>query len=258
MRVFGRFDRRPLIKEAPHPIPLPEYGARGQEPNTSSAIDGRRSERFPWTFQNCRSCRRPANLNPRRFLPKNPEPAPAFPPITYAVMPTSIGLAEAWISIALGVLLLFIFPNTISYLHSPTDFEQTQPRKPMRRKHDSVSAQRFFLEDLGVTVFAAALVLEGIALAAARKIAPLWVAFVVTVLAAIFNVIVIAHVDPLIGFPIFCGVGVVILGYMALTQWRLISVPQIILRQDKTGAKNASDAGRCARGSGEGKFASRP
>ena len=72
--------------------------------------------------------------------------------------------------------------------------------------------------------FCRALILEGIALAAARKIGPLWIAFLVTVLAAIFNVIVIAHVQSLIGFPIFCGVGVVVLGYMAFTQWRLISV----------------------------------
>ena len=47
--------------------------------------------------------------------------------INFAVMPSSIGLAEAWISIALGVLLLFIFPNTIRYIHSPADFEQNNP-----------------------------------------------------------------------------------------------------------------------------------
>jgi hypothetical protein len=67
------------------------------------------------------------------------------------------------------------------------------------------------------------LVLEGIVLAAARKIGPLRIAFAVTVLAAIFNVFMIVHAQPVIGFPMICGVGVVVLGYMALTQWRLIA-----------------------------------
>ena len=51
------------------------------------------------------------------------EPAP--PPLDYERrIPPAIGLAEAWISIALGVLLLFIYPNTLSYIHSPAAFEQ--------------------------------------------------------------------------------------------------------------------------------------
>jgi hypothetical protein len=156
--------------------------------------------------------------------PESTEPAPPMARINFAVMPSSIGLAEAWISIALGVLLLFIFPNTISYLRSPGDNTWSNFATDAQGNAISYPHSAFFWQDLGVTVFAAALILEGIALAAARKIGPLWVAFVVTVLAAIFNVIVIAHVQPLIGFPIFCGVGVVILGYMAFTQWRLITV----------------------------------
>ncbi len=159
--------------------------------------------------------------------PVPPESTGAAPPmarINFAALPSSIGLAEAWISIALGVLLLFIFPNTLRYIHSPADFEQNNPVTDAQNNPIHYPQSAFFWQDLGVTVFAAALILEGIALAAARKIGPLWVAFVVTVLGAIFNVIVIAHVQPLIGFPIFCGVGVVILGYMAFTQWRLISV----------------------------------
>ena len=65
--------------------------------------------------------------------------------------------------------------------------------------------------------------MEGIVLAAARKIAPLLFAFCLTVLATLFNVAVIVHAYPLIGgFPVVCGIGVAVLGYMALTQWRLI------------------------------------
>jgi hypothetical protein len=161
---------------------------------------------------------------PPPVQPDSTEPSPPMAQINFAVLPSSIGLAEAWISIALGVLLLFIFPNTLRYIHSPADFEQNNPVTDAQNNPIHYPQSAFFWQDLGVTVFAGALILEGIALAAARKIGPIWVAFVVTVLAGIFNVIVIAHVQPILGFPIFCGVGVVILGYMAFTQWRLITV----------------------------------
>lgn len=154
---------------------------------------------------------------------------PAAPPtvdyaqLNRAVMASSIGLAEAWISIALGVLLLFIFPNTIHYLHSPAEFQANNAITDAQQNPIPYVKSVFFWTDLGVTVFAAALILEGIALALTRKVGPLWVAFVVTVLGAAFNIAVIAHAQPIIGFPMICGIGVVVLGYMALTQWRLIS-----------------------------------
>jgi hypothetical protein len=156
---------------------------------------------------------------------EEPIQPPAFPPITYNVVAaSSIGLAEAWISIGLGILLLFIFPNTIRYFHSPADFEQNNPVTDAQGNAISYPKSVFFLEDLGVTVFAAALLLEGIALVAIRKIGPLWIAFAVTVAATVFNIVVIARVYPVNGFQLINGVGVVILGYMALTQWRLISL----------------------------------
>lgn len=152
---------------------------------------------------------------------------PAFPPaapvVIYKTAPGSIGLAEAWISIGLGILLLFIFPNTISYFRSPAAFEQNNPITDPQGNTIPYLKSVIFLGDLGVTVFAAALILEGIALVAVRKIGPLWIAFAVTMLAVIFNLFVIARIYPLNGLPLINGVGVVVLGYMALTQWRLIS-----------------------------------
>jgi hypothetical protein len=151
------------------------------------------------------------------------QPPIARPPRDYFTGGGSIGLAEAWISIALGIFVLFIFPSTIRYVHSPAAFEQNYPVTDEQGNTIPYPKSVIFWTDLGVTVFAVALILEGLALAAARKVGPLWVAFVVTVLAAIFNVIVIAHAFPINGFQPFCGIGVVVLGYMALTQWRLIS-----------------------------------
>jgi hypothetical protein len=154
---------------------------------------------------------------------EGPVQSPAFPPITYNVVAaSSIGLAEAWISIGLGILLLFIFPNTINYLKSPTQFAQNNTFT-FNGNTTTYTQNPIFWTDLGVTVFAAALILEGIALAMVRKPLPLWIAFVVSLMAAVFNIVVIIYTEPINGFPIVCGVGVVILGYMAMTQWRLIS-----------------------------------
>jgi hypothetical protein len=136
--------------------------------------------------------------------------------------PTSVGLAEAWISIALGVLLLFVFPNTIRYLHSPAGFERDNPVSDAQGNSIPYVKSVFFWTDMGVSVFALALILEGIVLAVARKVLPLLFAFCITAIAAVFNIGVIIHAYPIVGFPIVCGIGVVVLVYMAMTQWRLI------------------------------------
>lgn len=149
------------------------------------------------------------------------EPSPL---VHHAVISPTIGLAEAWISIALGAFLLFMFPNTIRYLHSPVAFEQNNPVTDAQGNTIPYLSSIFFWTDLGVTVFAAALILEGIVLAAARKVFPLLVALGVTAVAALFNVFVIVHAYSIIGFPWVCGVGVIVLVYMAMTQWRLIAI----------------------------------
>jgi hypothetical protein len=154
---------------------------------------------------------------------ETPEPQPQ--PVSYLpqqLPAPAIGLAEAWISIGLGILILFIFPNTIHYIFSPTQFNQESTFTDKQGNTIPYLQSIFFWTDLGVTVFALALIFEGIILAFARKIGPLYLAFVLTSLAAFFNIFVIFRSRSEIDFPIFCGVGVVILGYMALTQLRLI------------------------------------
>ena len=157
-----------------------------------------------------------------RPVPEATEPAPP-PPIQVVRIPPAIGLPEAWISIGLGVLLLFLFPRVLIYMHSPASIDQKNPFQDEQGNVVPYIKTVDFWNDLGVTVFAVALIVEGIVLAAARKTAPLLFAFCLTTLAAVFNVGVITHTYPF-GFPIFCGIAIVVLGYMALTQWRLIAM----------------------------------
>jgi hypothetical protein len=157
--------------------------------------------------------------------PEAPDPMPTPASKVPQQLPTpAIGLAEAWISIGLGILLLFIFPNFLHFLFSPSAFAQQNTFNDGNGNPLTYPHTVFFWMDLGTTSFAAALIIEGIILAAARKIRPLYFAFAITTLAAIFNIIVIIHVNPINGFPLMCGVAVVVLGYMALTQLRLIKL----------------------------------
>jgi hypothetical protein len=154
-----------------------------------------------------------------------PEPSPQAQPAAsqpQELPVPAIGLAEAWISIGLGILILFIFPNTLHYIFSSTQFQQENTFTDKQGNAISYGQSIFFWTDLGITVFAAALIVEGIILAFARKMGPLYIAFVLTSLAAFFNIYVIFKSRSEIDFPLFCGVAVVILGYMALTQLRLI------------------------------------
>jgi hypothetical protein len=156
------------------------------------------------------------------------QPPPASPDIPAPINRTPaqsppMGLAEAWISIGLGILLLIIFPNTIKFISSPDAFQQNNPITGADGNAIPYIKSIIFWTDLGITVFAAALIVEGIVLAIARKAGPVIFAFAVTVAAALFNVIVIIRAEPINGFPIVCGLGVLLLGYMALTQWRIIA-----------------------------------
>jgi hypothetical protein len=142
------------------------------------------------------------------------------------------GLAEAWISIALGLILLFCFPNTISYLRAPSAFEQANPildgdgnpilNKQGQPMHYWQSAP--FWADLGITAFASVLVVEGILLAFTKKSRLILLAFGLTVAAGMLNLFVVIHTYNIILFPTFCALAVAVSGYMAMTQWRLIQM----------------------------------
>jgi hypothetical protein len=159
--------------------------------------------------------------------PAGPPPIAEPAPLTYSsAPPSSVGWAEAWISIGLGVLLLLVFPNTIRYLCSPASFQQNNPVTDAQGNAIEYIKSVFFWTDLGVTVFAISLILEGFLLALFRKFVPLLAALCVTIVAALFNVFVIIRAYPIIGFPVVCGLAVVVLVYMAMTQWRLIAAIQ--------------------------------
>jgi hypothetical protein len=78
-----------------------------------------------------------------------------------------------------------------------------------------------FWPDLGVTVFAGVLIIEGLVLAKAKNRSVVLVVMGLTASAAVFNLIVVAMVYNTIGFQLTCALAVAIGGYMAMTQWQM-------------------------------------
>ncbi len=134
------------------------------------------------------------------------------------------GFAEAWISIALGAILLFVFPNTLEFLFSRASFDANHSFLDTAGNPTTYTKTAFFWADMGVTLFAAVLIAEGIVLAMAKKPGLVLAAMILTIGAGAFNLIVVVCVNHLIGFQIVCALAVAVAGYMAATQWRLVEV----------------------------------
>jgi hypothetical protein len=134
---------------------------------------------------------------------------------------------EAWISIGVGLIVLFAFPHFTQWLVHTVFHTKTVPSfLPITDENDvEIPYQKsiFFMSDLCVAMFAYALILEGITLVLAKR--PIVVAFALLVTGAA----VILNLYYLItsfgeGFPLVSAIAVVFGGYMLWYQWSLFQV----------------------------------
>jgi hypothetical protein len=139
----------------------------------------------------------------------------------------NIGLsgAEAWISIAIGAILLVACHRPIEYLltrHNPSAFSWSFADGDGNPLPYPKSA--FFLPDLGIVLFGAVLILDGLLIAFIRSPRFVWFTFVLTLLAVALNLIAIVAAMDQIGFQLLSALAVAFGGYMAVYQWRLIQL----------------------------------
>jgi hypothetical protein len=127
-------------------------------------------------------------------------------------------LAEAWFSIAIGLIVLFVFPSTFEYLHSPAQFEQKNPVTDPQNNPIPYIHSEFFWSNLGMTVFGVVLLIEGITLLVALRRPVVLTLSALTAAAGLFNLYVVIRTYDVIGFQLFCAIAVAISGYMALSQ----------------------------------------
>jgi len=156
--------------------------------------------------------------------PPSQEQPPQENPLGYApAYAPAGGLAEAWISIAIGVILLFATTASrfIEYLTSSkfswTFTDETGAPLPYR---DSV----FFWGDVAMFAFAVVLIADGLTLLA-RRVVLMKIAFILTLIAIGLNLLYAVHMMSRgYGFQLWSALAVAFGVYIALHQWRVIAM----------------------------------
>jgi hypothetical protein len=154
--------------------------------------------------------------------PAPPQPTPAPGP-DYPRTPSPLsGMAEAWLSFAIAAFLLFMFPNLLKYVTHPgtTQFDAgVYDANGNQTGTIPYLQSAFFKMDLGTTIFAAVLAIDGLVLLLPRRAWLLMAVLAVTVATALLNVWVVCTVYGLVGLAIPCALAVALSGYMALVQF---------------------------------------
>jgi hypothetical protein len=135
--------------------------------------------------------------------------------------------ADVWISIAIGVVLLLIFPRFLQWLSHRLFGTHFNPFVLPDGTVVPYTQVPEFWSDLGPTLFGIVLIFEGIALALARKPAVVMIAFALTVLATGYNLVYLVMSYSKYGLALVSALAVVFGGYIATLQWQEI---QLLLR----------------------------
>ena len=158
--------------------------------------------------------------------PASPSPAePAPTPVENipAQRPPVPGTgAEAWISLAVGALLLLIFPRFLQWASSRLFHTHFNEFLDPSGKVVPYTTLPEFWSDLGPTLFALVLIVDGLILAFARRPAAVWAAFLFNLAATAFNLIWLLYSFNRYGLPIISAMAVAFGIYIAIFQWGLI------------------------------------
>ena len=156
-----------------------------------------------------------------------PPPPTAGADLDYASRHRPVGYepgvgGEVWISIAVGAILLLMFPRLLQYVAHVLFGTAFAPFLMPDGTAVPYTSTPAFWSDLGVTLFGIVMIVEGIALAVGRRHpGVVMIAFALTVAATLYNlgylVMTIGSGLPLVSaFAVAFGV------YIALYQWGLL------------------------------------
>lgn len=134
--------------------------------------------------------------------------------------------AEVWIGVAVGLLLLFVFPRFTQWISSrlfKTHFNDFGLDNPDGTRtivpYPSVPE---FWSDLGPTLFAFVLIADGIVFGLVRNRTARWLMFAFTCAATAYNLIYLVGSYSKYGLAIGSAAAVIIGGYIATYQWSLL------------------------------------
>jgi hypothetical protein len=128
--------------------------------------------------------------------------------------------AEAWISIAIAVILIFVSPRIWQYYLFPSKFTWTfndAQGAPL-----PYPSTEFYWSDLGVAAFCVVMLVEAIVMLFVRKTPLLMVALALTVVTALLNIYVIGRTFSILGFQLLNALAVAFAIYIAICQFALV------------------------------------
>jgi hypothetical protein len=159
---------------------------------------------------------------------QNPAPEETIPQYASAQTPQGTlpqsGVAEVWISIAVGAILLLMFPRFLSWVSSRLFGTHFNPFLAADGSVVPYTKVPEFWGDLGPTLFGVVLIVEGIALMFARRRSVMVFAFALTVIATAYNLIYLVMSYSTYGLALVSAFAVAIGVYIAMYQWKLIKM----------------------------------
>jgi hypothetical protein len=130
--------------------------------------------------------------------------------------------AEVWLSVAIGLLLLLMQPRLLKFLAHKLFGTFFAPYiDPETGNEVPYTAQLDFWSDLGITLFAFVLILEGLAIAFARRRGVVAAAFALTALTTVYNLAYLLYTFNQ-GIAILSAFAVAFGVYIAIFEWRLL------------------------------------
>lgn len=156
--------------------------------------------------------------------PPATEPSPAAPPVGY-YHPDDRPIvgAEAWISMAVGAILLLLNPTFVKFIFA------AKPYRPFVDQTVNYTDSINFWSDLAITSFAFVLILEGIVLFFARNRVLLLMTFLLTAVTTLGNALYVVLTYGKYGLPIMSSLAAAFGVYIAMYQWRML----VSLRQPR-------------------------
>jgi hypothetical protein len=170
---------------------------------------------------------------PHPHVPHHPTPEElATPPKTNvhhygSPLPGGFIPAEAWMSLVIGIIVLFMFPSFGEYvvMHNHLDDFYAKPNNTFLDKNgQSIPFEQsaFFYPDMGLSVFGAVLILDALVLMRPRFVVLLSITLALTTLCVLLNIFAIIKAYDDAGFMLYNALAVALGGYIALYDWRLI------------------------------------
>jgi hypothetical protein len=139
--------------------------------------------------------------------------------VDYAAEP-AVSLAEAWISIAIGLILMFVSTagRFLEYLTSSNfSWNFTDPTGAPLPYRQTV----FFWGDVAIFAFSLLLIVDGLILFT-RKPALVTIALAFTIITVLMNFIYVVRMMNGYGFQLWSAIAVAFGVYIAIFQWRLL------------------------------------